>query len=599
MELKSQEIDPESLLLRFIAKNPIWDLFSENKRLTPSQICSLEKMADLALISALTPSQTKRLRYKMALLAKHDYRLHDAASKAAKIGKPIDTEANAFTCFIKKWIPCAQAVLRVIKRLQAAFNTYMNTHNHAWNQQKYDIVLDELRGALIQQGILPTQKLTEFGTESHMFGLLHALCKPEAYKDAQDRYRHMMVHLRQGLASQRADTAPFFTLVCRSRFTGVNLHTFGQSLVENMIAAGISTVTDRALPKLEWLEDLPLDKQLEAMTRSPRNLTTYLKVQLGKVKATINYLFDPHIQSNVCHRQLDFQITDRQGQTCQVIMIGMGTPTIENGRGRAEVNPEFTNFIQEHPGSHLYVNLQNNAPKWLIGDESARIDALTRCSQNSNGKLHLVTLAQDSDFYHQKKTFGKQTLTSKMFIRQFTRYMQTGQQGYQFPAALNPEFWSRLEVDLQTYCTALFDKDIDCELSVSERRDFLELSYPLIIDHLLQEFGIATMNITCKDGIDRGGKTQGLFIQYLAIGETEGFTPVRKKLMAAISLARAPLVKAQAMISSRRRRFLSALQQTEKNGCHARIQNQYWSTKKARPVITVPQHKESQIAISA
>lgn len=147
------------------------------------------------------------------------------------------------------------------------------------------------------------------------------------------------------------------------------------------------------------------------------------------------------------------------------------------------------------------------------------------------------------------------------------------------------------------YCKAIFDKELDSKLTSQERRDFLELAYPVIIDHLLKHFDATTMNITCKDGIDRGGKTQGLFIQYLAIGEENGFTADRKKMMAAIALARAPLVKAQPMIGSRRRRFLSALQRTEAKGCYDRLRTQFWNHE--HPIITPPTEKPSQQAIAA
>ena len=489
--------------------------------------------------------------------------------------------------------------LRFIKALFRHAINSLKTRNTAWNEQKYALAIDELKLALIDRTMSPAelllnlqQKSSLSALEKHEAAILTALCNPEKFSSAKNRYRALITHLRQGLSCN--ENSVLLNTLCNARFTEVNLHTFGQSLVENMIHTGVDTVTNHPICKTNYLQELPVDAQLEAMTHYPRNPSTYLKVQLGKLKATINHSFDPHIQTNVPHKQLEFSIDNDQ----HVTMIGMGTPTIEDGSSPAKINPEFRHFILNHSGSHLYINLQNNAPKWRIGDESARVRVLTAFSEASSGKLTLITLAQDSLFYHQKGSFGKEILSIKAFITRLITYLQSGQHGYACPAPKNTSFWTELENDLQIYARAIFDKQLDDPFSKNERRDFIELSYPVIIHHFLKECSATSMNITCKDGIDRAGKAQGLFIQYLAIGEPSGFTTERKKLMAAICLARAPIVKAQPMILSRRRRFLSALDRTNEPSCQTRLQKQFWSTKKERPSIQAPIHKESQTAIS-
>lgn len=118
--------------------------------------------------------------------------------------------------------------------------------------------------------------------------------------------------------------------------------------------------------------------------------------------------FDPNRQSNPIHVFFEKYITTRSRPVPHVVKdIAMGSPTIEKGTGRAEINPEFLGFLREcaqRGQRHLYINNQNAIPKSTVaGDESVRCQALHDCAETQfKDTLYVVTQSQNSWFYEQK-----------------------------------------------------------------------------------------------------------------------------------------------------------------------------------------------------
>lgn len=578
---------PNELYAQFQDASTDWVIEPQHARFSSKEIDLLKQIAKRALVDTeLDKSSLIALQRRFHLLAAQDYRLQETSDDLQRL--TLDPSPFWPTAYI----PFAKTIIQLARRIKNWFLLYLKTHNHAWNYQKYDVALDELKKALSKKydltALLQTLKEPKTPLEMHTSQVIESLCYPEYYSDARSRYTQLLLHLRSGLEHKGSQ---FLTDVATCRLCDVNMHVFGESLVENMIAAGLNTVSARTT----WLEVLPIAVQFQAMQKARRNLSTYLKIQFNKVKATINCDFDPHFQTNVPHKQLDFTLDSTSEP---IRMIAMGTPTIQKTVGPTAINPEFKAFI-EGLGSerHLYINLQNRQARWFFCDESSRVDALEAFSEQSRGKLHLITLAQDSAFYHQTGHFKKPQRVDA-FIDEFIHLMKEGKEGYHFGSVQDSAFWQRLQNELTTYVRALFEKNDADILNDQEKKNCIELCYPVIIHNLIEHVRAKTMQIVCKDGIDRAGKCQGLFIQYLAAGETSGLTSERKKLLAAISLARAPIVKAQPMVAGRRARFLSALAYLEDIACQARVRAQFWNHK-MRPTIIAPVREESQRAIDS
>lgn len=116
--------------------------------------------------------------------------------------------------------------------------------------------------------------------------------------------------------------------------------------------------------------------------------------------------FDPNMQSNPMHLFFNKLIKFGKDGVHIVKDIAMGSPTIETGIGKPEINPEFQAFLRHCKAighSHLYINNQDFIPKvWVKGDEAARCQALHDLANDDfKDTLFVITLSQNSPFYQQ------------------------------------------------------------------------------------------------------------------------------------------------------------------------------------------------------
>lgn len=183
-------------------------------------------------------------------------------------------------------------------------------------------------------------------------------------------------------------------------------------------------------------------------------------------------------------------------------IIRMGQPVCgQNGwRGMASVlyvAPEFRQFLQGQK-SHLYVNLMKR--KGNEGLFSQKIEILERDLPN----VRVVTLDRNSKFYNQDE---ETSLAKDAFKKSFLAHLQ------------GPDYyWSgKLDNWIQNLHTILEDVDNRyfpdrASLSPTERRNFIELTHLAILDALQAQIQPQTMNITCRQGIDRGPSLTALWL---------------------------------------------------------------------------------------
>lgn len=142
--------------------------------------------------------------------------------------------------------------------------------------------------------------------------------------------------------------------------------------------------------------------------------------QIGNsLKGHLNIDFDPNMQSNPMHVFCNRIIKRNEGEHI-VKDIAMGSPTIENGIQAVKIAPEFEGMLRHYEKNglvHLYVNNQNFIPKGILGgNEAPRCQALHDLAENHfKDTLYVITLNQNSSFYHQKYEISKQIVSLKGF----------------------------------------------------------------------------------------------------------------------------------------------------------------------------------------
>lgn len=181
-----------------------------------------------------------------------------------------------------------------------------------------------------------------------------------------------------------------------------------------------------------------------------------------------------------------------QFQLGQTKVIRMGLPIVEAPYYQTffftpKINPEFLAFVRSQD-RYLYVNLMKRSG--LEGPFSHALESLEEIEPT----FAVVTLDKNSDFYWQKGDYPE---SSQEFKGLFLKKMLDPKGDYYWSKHLKLNLKDLLEeVDI-----AYFDRKD--KLSRPERKDFIELTYLEILDHLKETLAPSTMNITCKHAIDR------------------------------------------------------------------------------------------------
>lgn len=160
-----------------------------------------------------------------------------------------------------------------------------------------------------------------------------------------------------------------------------------------------------------------------------------------------------------------------------------------------EAYPEFLFFLQNQTG-HLYVNLMKRN-----GTESSASKALEKLEKKLPG-FFIVTLDKNSNFYWQSKNQSVDLLADD-FKNQFFNHLTNFNGDFYWSKHLEQDKWGHQLKRIMENVHAQYFPDKD-SLNAQERQDFIELSYLKILDALVEQLQPASMNITCRQCMDRG-----------------------------------------------------------------------------------------------
>jgi len=155
--------------------------------------------------------------------------------------------------------------------------------------------------------------------------------------------------------------------------------------------------------------------------------------------------------------------------------------------------PEFKLFVETQ--SHLYVNLMKRE-----GTESFATSALEQL-ENTYPNLSVVSLDKNSNFYLQKQDF--KPLDAGYFKQKYWERLIDPTGNYYWSHSLNSEDWKKelMQILDKTHQNYFSNAPL---LDRNERLDFIELSYLSILDRLAELLQPASMNISCRQCMDRG-----------------------------------------------------------------------------------------------
>lgn len=393
---------------------------------------------------------------------------------------------------------------RIESRKEGFFSALFVDHQPLWRQFRYKLLVKNLN---IQTETLPKKAFNSF---------LHEIRRKELHEEAL------------------------------ALFTKVEFKSFCKAIVHLMKRIG----------KAERGDDLfqTLQNTREAIQNTPNALRLPLFSTFCQfVRGQVNFRFDPYMQENTPYILFHYN---------NIPVIRMGTPTCEGYFApiteTAHITKEFELFLQSYKKrglKHLYINLQNRVPQMLGKNEAPRCRALEALAEQYPDTFTLVTLTKNSSFYSQEGLFEHLDDAAK-FKEQLLQQLFLEDSGFffdQIPLLLeSDQIFASL---IQKVHTQIFaGKQI---LNQEERRAFIELFYLELEKYLIDLIKPNSLNISCKDGIDRAGAATSLlyFDTHL---KGKKLTDEEVLDLEAILFAPALLVKKRPILENRFRRFMSA-----------------------------------------
>lgn len=204
---------------------------------------------------------------------------------------------------------------------------------------------------------------------------------------------------------------------------------------------------------------------------------------------------EPFREDQFYEGNLPSQVAEIRGTT----LIRMGQPMIHTNSllrwiTTPYASPEFLEFIKGQK-SHIYINLMKRE-----GEEGTLTKSLEKLGEQWP-QLLVFTLDKNSDFYHQKKPLKQD------FKTEFLNELIKKEGNYYFPQEFSQE--ELVALLLQVEDRYFSGREPETQ---EERKDFIELTYIALLDYLVEKFQPQSVNITCKQCIDRGPSLIALWL---------------------------------------------------------------------------------------
>jgi hypothetical protein len=207
---------------------------------------------------------------------------------------------------------------------------------------------------------------------------------------------------------------------------------------------------------------------------------------------------------------------------------------------KVEVVDEFKNYLSlgKH---HLYINLMDRT----AGSEQLRSQAIEQLEKDPKvGKaISVITFDKDSDFYHQKNEFESLDI-SEHFKQRFMEQM--------FDQTKNKAFYWSDKIDMidwQNRCIHIIESVhrnyflTSLRLTAEERRQFIEITYALMTQELIEMLKPDNCNLSCRKCIDRGASALSLLYASYLNQQQAPLTTAEAKKLSALALGPAALIE--------------------------------------------------------
>ncbi len=455
---------------------------------------------------------------------------------------------------------------------------------HRERDKRYEIVLQELKKTfeghggwdiLMKLSLLPKEDLgsKEKDLILHFKKLIAGLTQPS--KSPRIKYQKFIKELRKIIQKTRAlpyneiwhaELEELLLEFCVTRYYRTHFFSFGHSLLEKLFSSmtlGSPKEKRDHFSNFNFIEESHLIENSKPLIFLERDLRKFDEFILKRN-------FDSH-KYNLPSLLYTLPFFGKEGLK-KVKMIRMASPTRESWIEKPHVVEEFKGFLsylKRHDKKHLYINKQKT---W--GEEGKRSDKIIELELEYDN-FFCVCLPSDGDFYLQTGRFEnvqQVEIFKPLFCRMLRGKINSGY--YHIPKAWREDhdFCVGLNRVIDDVHALYFENKK--ELLTTERKLFIDLAYTHLIVYFLQFSKVDSVNITCRDGIDRAGCEQSKLLHYfhIALGienETESYEELQYLLHLPVYLAKSrPIVP-------ERREFLYKVFETFTDQVKAEIRSKH------------------------
>jgi hypothetical protein len=346
-------------------------------------------------------------------------------------------------------------------------------------------------------------------------------------------------------------------LLCRHLFTSMQGLNEISPIVQNLLLQAVR-------PTQKASESDLLSKRLAseygAMTKLFKHHPNgpLLKV-LSILEEDAYHVFDPIMQHNLPNQLYDLYLNDQR-----INHFRMPVPIYQETINKAVIDEEFKGFLRSYNQpdgnrKHLLINLQDKT-SWREYARCAAIEDLQNQSEFNN-VLSVVTLATDTDFYHQLAPYH-QNNQAKSFMHQFKEHILGENTGYYFPMSISREALTGfIDQTFEAIHKVFFSsKNV---LSREQRMNFIEVFYLLLQLKLIEWIKPDSFSLTCKDGIDCGQSYSVELFMMLKLMNNQNLNEADWEFLNLMLYSPAIITRERVMLPERFNRMVSALRLIE------------------------------------
>ncbi len=312
------------------------------------------------------------------------------------------------------------------------------------------------------------------------------------------------------------------------------------------------------------------------LAREYRSMTKMLRYSTdGPLKKNLNEMangdmraFDPFIQDNLPSRLFNLWTNEAKFN-----FYRWPSPTVQEYVNKAEMIEEFKVLMQ-------HFNISDPIQKCLIFNfqdrtlwkDYCRCEIIENISKNPlwNRAVSVVTLAKDTEFYHQQAPYHNENHAS-IFIAQFKNQMTDPMGGFFFDEEIKKLIMNTfVDGGLKIVHRIFFSgKNV---LNQQQRQDFIEIFYILLQLKIIDILQPAEIAFTCKDGIDVTCTAATELCLFLKILSQEHLSDHDFKQCQLMLYGPSLIIRERVILGDRFNRMISALkviESTKKNLGHA------------------------------